>query len=362
MMLKRLLLLLPLIISAGALPLAAQTETPDTIISPTLSAIEARGELVCGIDEEVFGFGFLNPNTGEISGIQVEFCRALAAATLGEASAVNYRLYPLEAEPAAIIDDDLDVLFHHTYIPTLARTTPSNLAVGRAAVFYDGASVMVEAGGTAADWADLDSATICAVANTPATEDFAAEMALRELSYDEVLFSTPTEMGAAFVNGQCAAQVLDRSLLEIIRASTDSPGNYVVWSPPFTRRTITPLYQYGDPVWGDIVDWTLWGLIQAEKLGISSQTIDQFTRRPAENAEDYVERVGKPAALLLDAEVGLGGSLGLSNDYMARVIRQVGNYGEIYDRYLGPESPLPLNRDVNNLWADGGLLDAPVWR
>lgn len=358
MMLKRLLLLMGLVLLTSIVQ--AQGEPTQTPISPTLAAIQARGQVICGIDEEVFGFGFLNPNTGDISGIQVDFCRALAAATIGEAAAVDYRLHLLNAAPAEIIAEGADVLFHHTFVPTLAKQP--GLDIGRAVVFYDGTTVMLEGTNRPVEWADLGGTSVCVVANSYSARNFAAEMDQRNLPYEETDFPTIADMRTAFFEGMCSAQVLDRSLLEIIRFSTSTPDSYTVWQSPFARRAITALYPYGDEGWGDLVDWTLWGLIQAEKLNISSTNIADMMRRANESADDYVRRVGQPVALLLDAETGLGSSLGLANGFMAGVIRQVGNYGEIYDRNLGPESALPIERGLNELWANGGLLDAPTWQ
>jgi general L-amino acid transport system substrate-binding protein len=357
-MLKRILLLLWIALWTSVIQ--AQDEATPIAASPILAAVQARGQVVCGIDEEVFGFGFLNPNTGDISGIQVDFCRALAAAAIGEAAAVDYRLHPLNASPTDILAEGVDVLFHHTFIPTIAPLP--GLDTGRAVVFYDGTTVMLEGAGRPVEWANLGGTTICVVAGSPSAREFTAEMGRRNLPYDEVALPAIADMRAAFLGGMCSAQVLDRSLLEIIRSSTSAPDSYTIWPTPFTRRTITALYPYGDEQWGDLVDWTLWGLIQAEKLGVSSVNVGTFLRRANENAEDYVQRVGQPVALLIDAETGLGSGLGLANGFMAGVIRQVGNYGEIYNRHLGPESALPIERGLNALWANGGLLDAPVWQ
>jgi general L-amino acid transport system substrate-binding protein len=322
---KRLLYLLPLL--AAALVVRAQ-DTATAPPGPTLTSIQARGLLICGVDEEVFGFGFLNPNTGEISGLQVDFCRALAAATTGEAAAVDLRLHTIDTPPVEILDDGADVIFHHTFILDPGQL---ELGVGQAVTFYDGTSVMVEASSEITRLEDLQGATICIQAGSRSAESLAVEMNRLALAYETVAFSTIAEMRAAFEDGRCAAQA------------------------------IYPLLRYGDKQWADIVDWTLEGLVQAEKLGITSQTIDQFVRRPDESDEAYLGRVGGPAAHLIDPALGLGGRLGLAGDYMAQVIRQVGNYAEIYDRNLGPDRALVIERGLNSLWRDGGLLDVSAW-
>ncbi|MBZ0286879.1 MAG: amino acid ABC transporter substrate-binding protein, partial [Anaerolineae bacterium] len=153
-----------------------------------------------------------------------------------------------------------------------------------------------------------------------------------------------------------------RSLLEIRRFSTDNPFSYIVWNQPFTRVVIAPVYRYGDQQWANIGNWTLWGLIQAETLGITSKNVSEFIRLSDEPDESYLGRVGLPVAQLLDAKLGLGGQLGLPNDFMYTVIEQVGNYGEIYERALGSTSALPIERQLNQLVTAGGLIAAPDWR
>lgn len=360
---KHLLLLLMLALFALVAPLQAQDDDVEEVpAGPALAAVRARGQLVCAIDSEIFGFGFLNPNTGEISGIQADLCRALAVATVGEAAAVDFRLHELNAPIANVLSDEVDVLFHHTLDLALQPAMEPGLGRAQATIFYDGTSVMTEVGGEIADWDDLENATVCTVAESLSAQDFRREMERRDLDYDEVASASIAEMRTAFEEGRCSVPVLDRSLLEIIHYSSPAPDTLVVWPMPFTRREITPFYPYGDSQWADIIDWTIWGLIQAEKLGITSENIDQFLRRPAETNEAYISRVGQVAATMLDPEIGLGYNLSLSNDFMAQVIRQVGNYGEIYERHLGSDSALPIERGLNALWLDGGLLDAPAWQ
>lgn len=351
-----------LIFLLSAVVSAQDNGSPVNPAGPTLAAVQARGQLICGVDEEVFGFGFLNPNTGEISGLQIDFCRALAAATTGEAEAVELRLHPIGTPAATLINSGVDVLFDHTFNLDLMQLPAHQLDSGQAALFYDGASALVEAASGLTDLEALDGATVCLLGESASASAFNTEMARRDLDFDAATFATIAEMRAAFEEGRCTAQILDRSLLEIIRQSSDSPDTLTVWPMPFTRRAIVPLLRYGDPQWRDLVDWTLWGLIQAEHLGITSQNIAGFRRQPNETDEVYLRRVGDKVAALLDGDLGLGHRLGLTPDFMYEVLHQVGNYGEIYERNLGPDSSLPIERGLNSLWADGGFLDAPLWR
>jgi len=361
--LKRLsLLLFVFVLVSPALTSAQQFQpTPTPMPNSTLDNILTRGQVVCGVNQEIFGFGFLNPNTGSISGVYIDFCRALAAAIFRDASALELRLQTVDTPPDALLSGQIDVLFVQNTIENLSQDGQGGLDFGPP-IFYDGQSIMVRTDSRIETWEDLDEQTICTLAGSDDEANLAAAMRERDLSYDLQPLNTPAEMQEAFLAGRCNAQTLSRSLLEIRRQSTDDPSAYTVWSEPFTRVAIAPTYRYGDQQWSSIVDWTIWGLIYAEELGITSENIDEYLRVENETDEIYTNRVGLPIARLVDPFLGLGGQLGLMNDFMVEVIRQTGNYGEIYDRSLGPESALPIERSLNALWSDGGLIFSPLWR
>lgn len=340
---------------------SAQTQVPTPVIGPTLAAVQARGQLICGVNEEIFGFGFLNPNTGNITGIYVDFCRAITTAVLDDPASVDLRLESFGTPPTQLLEGEFDLMIVQHLSRTLSQDTIPGLAFG-APVFYDGQSVMVRQESGIETWENLDGQTICVLQDSLSETNFVAEMTRRGLAYDLLELATPVEMHEAFLAGRCSVQTNDRSLLEIRRFSTSSPFSYEVWNEPFTRVPIAPVYRYDDQQWANIVDWTLWGLIHAEMLGITSQNIDQFVRITGETDDAYLARVGQPVARLLDSTLGIGSRLGLENDFMVDVIRHVGNYGEIYDRSLGPASTLPVERSINALAVNGGLISAPEWR
>ena len=355
-------LFLIFILTLGLWPAALRAQDEALPPGPTLQGVLARGQLICGVNETVFGFGFLNPNTGELTGIYVDFCRALAAATVAEADAVDFRLQAMNASPVTVIEDGLDILISHELSPTLGDMALPGLTANPVVLYYDGVSIMVVENGNISDWDDLAGETVCTLDNARSTTEFAQEMERRELNYDEDAFVTIGDMSEAFFAGRCSALVLEKSLLEIIRQSNPNPTAFAIWAEPFTRHPVSPIHPYGDEQWADIVSWTLWGLIQAERFGVTSENVDQFLRVANESDQDYIRRVGDQVAAMLDPELGLGSLLGLENDFMATVLRQVGNYGEIYDRHLGRASLLPIERGLNALWADGGLIFAPNWR
>lgn len=349
------LLLLP------GVALAQGSQPPATPPGPTLTAVLARGQVLCAVNEEVFGFGFLNPNTGEITGLYADLCRAVAVAVFGDPAALDLRLHPYGAPPDALLAERLDLLFDHGLVRTLTTDARSGLAFG-APVFYDSLTLMHRAALDLPDLLALDGRSVCVVGGTPALDSLRAALNSQDIVSEIAALDSLPAMYAAFEAGRCDAQAAPRSLLEIRRWSSADPAAYRVWDQPLALTAHTPVYRHGDEQWADIVNWTLWGLIQAEAIGITSANLDTFLRVGAETDEAYLARVGLPAARLIDPALGAGSALGLANDFMARVIRRVGNYAEVYNRSLGPDSDVPIPRGVNRLVRDGGLLDSPSWR
>lgn len=349
-----LLLLVGLLVSP---PLLAQDELEtEPTPGPTLTSVLARGQINCGVNEDVFGFGFLNPNTGAISGLSADLCRALAVAVFGDRAGVDLQLQPLGAGYDQLLAGGQDVLL--AYELEYSLSTPAEVAFAPA-YFYEGQSIMVAADSGLETWADLDGRTICATTAPRVEQNIRQALDSRGLNYDLLLFDSSINMTDSLISGRCDAQTLDRTLLEILRQSTANPSAYTVWQEPFTRRVIRPAYRYADQQWAEIVNWTLWGLLEAERLGISSETINTLAQREGESNEDYSSRVAPETTSLLNNEAIT--RFGLAPDFMVAVVQQVGHYGEIYDRHMGPQSELPMERLWNRIWTDGGLLNAPPW-
>ncbi|MBZ0296324.1 MAG: transporter substrate-binding domain-containing protein [Anaerolineae bacterium] len=361
---KLLLIILCMAFLAVSVALAQDTtEEPTGAVEPgpTLKAVQDRGLLSCGINEDLFGFGFLNPNTGAITGIFADFCTAIATAVFADPVALDYQLLPDDAPMDALLDGELDVMFLHGLSQVFSEDANTPLDFGPT-IFYDGQSIMVRSDSSIETWEDLEGETVCTLANTPAETAIRDEMQRRGVTFELLTFDSGDDLQESFMTGRCDAQTLDRSLLELRRQSTDVPADFVVWDEPFTRTSLRPIYRYGDKQWTSIVDWTLLGLIRAEELGITSENIGDLMRIEGESDDAYLARVGEETARLIDATFGLGSQLGLPNNFMAPVIQQVGNYGEIYNRHLGPDSALPISRGLNALWQDGGSLNVPPWR
>jgi general L-amino acid transport system substrate-binding protein len=353
------------VVLSGSLVAVAQEATPTPIPpGPTLNSILSRGQVVCGVNSSLPGVGYLDPNTGLVSGFDVDFCRALGAAIFGDIAAVNTPLYQgVEDGFAALQLRDIDVLFHNVVWSFPAAT--GGVAYGPVN-FYNGQTIMVRVETGINDWDTLEGRTICITAGTPAEKYLPTAMDNRGLTYELLTLNTYEEARTALTDGRCDAQSADRVELEVLRQSSGDPNGYLIWSAPehiYTNEPFAPVYRYGDQQWADIVEWTVLGLITAEQLGVSSETVAEFAQLDSETNAAYVGRVGPAIAALLNTTIGApNNTLGISPRFMEAVIRSVGNYGEIYARNLGSLSGvLNLERGVNSLWKDGGLIFAPDW-
>ncbi len=328
----------------------------------TLALVRERGNLICGVNQELFGFGYLDPNTSEITGFDVEFCRAFAVAIFGDASPEHLQLSPQTAQTRlpAVATGEVDVLVRNTTW-TLARDTEAGLDFGPTN-FYDGQSIMVRAGEGLDTWEDLNGTTICTTTGTTTEKNITDQMDARGLSYELLQFESTADTSSAFIDGRCDVQTSDRSQLEALRAASPDPSAYTVWTLTFSKEPLGPVYRQNDSEWADLINWTVYGMIQAEELGINSMNVDQFLRQEGESDDDYIARVGAQVARMVDPQLGMGGLLGVENDFMVEVIRQVGNYGEVYEKYFALDGPLPIARGPNELWSNGGLIYSPAWR
>jgi general L-amino acid transport system substrate-binding protein len=346
------LVLVVVLIGVMAAPATAQEGS-------LLDEVLGRGYLICGVNQELFGFGYLE-DTGEIVGFDVDFCHAFAAAIFGDADAVELAPHTAATRLPAVQTGEVDVLVRNTTW-TLTRDTENGVDFGPTN-FYDGQSMMTRVEDGITDFEGLEGLTICSTSGTTTELNVTDQMTARGLDFDLLTFESTADTNAAFMEGRCAAETSDQSQLAALRAASDNPAAYLVWDTVFSKEPLGPVYRQNDSVWAGVIDWTVYGLVQAEEFGITSENIDDFLRAEGESDEDYTARVGPEIARFLDADLGIGSLLGLENDFIVEVIRQVGNYGEIYNRHLGPDAVVPIPRGVNNLWSNGGLIYAPAWR
>jgi general L-amino acid transport system substrate-binding protein len=320
-----------------------------------LETIRARGVLNCGVNGQVPGFSYLDPDSGEWSGFDVDFCRALAAAVFGEVTAENLVLVPTSAQERIEVlrSGQIDVLIRNTTW-TLQRDGELGVDFGPT-TYYDGQGVMVRTELGAASLDDLDGASICTLTGTTTELNITEAMELRGLTYELVPLEQAGDTITAFEEGRCDILTSDQSQLAGLRSSTADPSLYVVLPEVISKEPLGPVYNENDSAWADVVDWTVYATITAEEFGITQENVDSFL----ESEDARIRRF-----LGLGEDNPSGTLIGLDNSFVVNVIKAVGNYSEIYERNVGIDTPLGLDRAVglNRLWTEGGLIYAPAWR
>ncbi|MDW8232016.1 MAG: amino acid ABC transporter substrate-binding protein [Roseiflexaceae bacterium] len=336
-----------------AQPAATPAPAPaaPTGFGETLKAIQARGKLICGVNSQVPGFGFVD-SAGAFSGFDVDFCKALAAAIFNDVSKIEYRPLTAEQRFAALQSGEIDVLIRNTTW-TLTRDT-DNGGNFVATTFYDGQGIMVPKASNITKLEDLNGATICVQKGTTTELNLADQMAARNLPYTPAVFEDANSTFAAYAEGRCDAVTTDKSGLVSRRSVLPKPDDHVILDITLSKEPLGPMVRQGDDQWFDIVQWTVFVTFAAEEFGITSQNVDKVKET---DTRPEVRRL-----LGADPNVDLGAKLGLSKDWAANIIRAVGNYAEIYDRNLGPNTKTAIPRGPNSLYTQGGLLYAPPFR
>ena len=315
-----------------------------------LGDVQDRGTLICGVNGALPGFSFLDEATGENTGFDADYCRALAAAVLGDPEAVEFRSVATDQRGPLLQSGDIDVLIRNTTW-TVSRDTSWGLF--GPTTFYDGQAIMVNSTLTDATTVDeLAGATICVQSGTT------TELNLTDRLGDSItpqVFPEIDPTYAAYEEGRCDAVTSDRSQLVARRTAFANPDDHLILEEVMSKEPLGPVAPLGDDQWFNVVKWTVYATIEAEELGITQANVTEQL-----GSEDPVVQrfLGVPPAEGDPFESGLG----LDADWTVNVISAVGNYGEIYDRNLGPGTPFALERGLNSLWTDGGLLYAPPYR
>jgi len=322
-----------------------------------LAEVQDRGTLNCGVNNAVPGFGFVDA-AGEHTGFDIDFCRAIAAGVLGDPAAVEFVDLTAEQRFTALQSGEIDVLVRNT---TFTSSRDGGLAATfLTTTFYDGQGMMVTAESGFASIDEMTDTSICVLSGTTTELNLTTRMA--GINYTPLTFDENAQLQAAFIEGQCDGWTSDKSQLAGVRSAwpddQGGPEALVILEETFSKEPLGPAVLDGDSQWAQVVDWIILATIQAEEFGIESTNVDTFA-----DTED----AGIRNFLGLDVETESGTApfdpgLGLPTDFAAMVIGAVGNYAEIYDRNVGPDTPLGLERGVNALWTDGGLLYAPPYR
>lgn len=310
---------------------------------PTLEAVRARGQLVCGVNTMLLGFAAPDAQ-GRWQGFDVDLCRAVAAAVLGNAEKVQYVGLSAPQRFVALQSGAIDLLSRNTTI-TLAREASMGLHM-TAVAFYDTQGFMVPARSRIRSTRQLKDKTVCVQQATTTVRNLAEYSRNHRLELKTLAFEDFDEVNTAYFAGRCDAYSGDMSQLASLRARLATAADLHVLLPEIVaKEPLGPMVRRGDAEWTAIVRWVIYGLIEAEEFGVTQANLEQLR---ASSQEPAVQRI-------VGTGDDLGKLLGLERDWLARAIRTTGNYGEIFERHLGRNTPLGLPRGLNSLWNKGGL-------
>lgn len=327
---------------------AAQATAVSAAPGETLQTIRDRGNLICGVNDQLPGFGSVD-SSGSFTGFDVDFCKAIAAAIFGDATAVQYRPLSAQERFTAVQTGEVDVLIRNTTW-TLGRDTTVGLDFAPV-TFYDGQGMMVRTADNITSLEDMAGATICVQSGTTTEQNLADAFRAINVEFQAAVFEDNNQTSAAYDEGRCDGYTTDKSGLASTRLRLQNPDDHAILDVTMSKEPLGPAVLQGDPQWKDIVTWVVFGVITAEELEMTSENIDSF----ASSGDPSIRR-------LIGVEGDLGIGLGLDNDFMVDVLKAVGNYGEIYDRHLGPATPVNIPRGLNAQYTDGGLIYAAPFR
>ncbi|MCP4384251.1 MAG: amino acid ABC transporter substrate-binding protein [Hyphomicrobiales bacterium] len=310
----------------------------------TLDDVRERDRLICGVSEGLPGFSNLD-DAGTWSGFDVDFCRAVAAAVLGDTDKIDFVPLSATARFDALTNGDVDLLSRNS---TWTMSRDLDLGIDFAGIaFYDGQGFLVRAIDGMTSALELFGARICLVSGTTTESNAARYFARNEIEISFLEFTDRSEARGAYAAGDCDAYTADSSALAAERSLLDVPDDHVILREVISKEPLGPVTREGDTPWTELVRWTLYGLINAEELGLTAASVDPD--KGDEASRELAASLGAPAS----------SKLGLQADWLGVVISSVGNYGEVFDRNLGEETALAIRRGVNALWTRGGILYAP---
>ncbi len=319
----------------------------------TLDDVKARGELICGSNTGLAGFGAPDAS-GNWQGFDVALCRAIAAAVLSDATKVRFVPTTGETRFTSLASGEVDLLVRNS---TWTFSRDTELAFDFVAVnYYDGQGFMVKRDLGVSSAKELDGATVCIQTGTTTELNLADFFKANSMAYTPVNVSDDSQAQQQYLAGACDAYTTDASGLAASRATMADPENHVILPEIISKEPLGPVVRHGDSNWGDVVRWTYYALLIAEEKGITAANIEEIATAAADPAYDpEVKR-------LLGLEGDMGAKIGLDNEFAKRAIAAVGNYGEIFEANIGEATPIGLARGLNALWTQGGLQYAPPFR
>ena len=311
----------------------------------TLKAVQDRGTLKCGGNANVPGFGYLNPDSGSFSGFDIDFCKAISAAIFGEGGAEKNEITPATGQSRFPIlqSGEIDVLIRNT-TETFSRDTALGFDFAPV-TFYDGQGMMVRKDSGIEALTDLEGGTVCVQAGTTTEKNLAEYFQTIGVNIESKVFPDAPSTLEAYDSGACDGFTTDKSGLVSNQILLTDPTAHKILVEDMSREPLAPLTRHGDNNWNDVVSWVVQCTFNAEYLGVSQANVDDMLGGDNPVVSDLLGETGDLAA-----------ALGLPNDFCYQVIKQVGNYADIYNRNLGPDTPFDLPRALNAIYTDGGIL------
>lgn len=335
-------------LAAGTAALIGTMIAGNALAATTLESVREKGHLQCGVTSGLPGFSQPD-DKGNWTGIDVDTCRAVAAAIFGDASKAHFTPLTAKERFTALQSGEIDMLSRNT---TWTLTRDASLGLNFAGVnYYDGQGFLVSRELGVSDATELDGATACIQAGTTTELNMADYFRAHGMEFKPLVFDTSEQTVQGFAAGRCDVLTSDRSQLAALRSKLTDPSSAVILPNTISKEPLGPVVRQGDDQWFNIVKWALFTQINAEELGITSANVDDM--RSSDNPS--IQR-------LLGVDGDMGEKLGLSADFAYNIIKNVGNYGEMYNRNVGPGTPLDLERGLNALWTEGGIMYAPPVR
>jgi general L-amino acid transport system substrate-binding protein len=333
-----------LAIAAGAVMGLAST----AVFAGTLDDVKAKGFIQCGVSQGLTGFSQPD-DKGAWTGIDVDFCRAVAAAIFGDGNKVKFTALTAKERFTALQSGEIDILSRNTTW-TMSRDTSLGLKFA-GITYYDGQGFMVRKSLNVTSALQLSGATVCTQTGTTTELNLADFFRSKNMKYELVSFEKNEEVLKAYDSGRCDAYTTDASGLYAERVKLTNPNDHLVLPEIISKEPLGPVVRQGDDPWFNVVKWTYYALLNAEELGVTQKNVDEQLN----SANPEVKR-------LLGKEGKFGEGIGVGNDWVVKIVKATGNYGEMFEKNVGQGSPLKIARGVNALWSKGGLQYAPPIR
>jgi general L-amino acid transport system substrate-binding protein len=327
---------------------AAFCLTTGAAMAGTLEDVQAKGFIQAGVNGDLFGFAKPDEK-GVWKGLDVDTARAISAAVFGDADKIKYTPLTAKTRFTALQSGEVDVLTRNA-TQTLSRDTDLGLDFAQVN-FYDGQGFLVpkQLGVTSAT--ELDGASVCVLPGTTTEQNVADYFRVKNMKMNPVVIENTAELAKAFFAGRCDCMTSDASQLAGIRAVAPTPADYVILPEIISKEPLAPAVRHGDNQWKDIVNYSVLALIEAEELGITSANVDEMLN----STDPKIQR-------FLGVTPGNGKALGLDENWAYNIIKQVGNYAEVFERNVGVDTPLMIERGLNALWTNGGLMYSPPFK